>query len=136
MPPRLSPIPVLVFALLLSGCTTQLPFGGEPMPATQVATFMKVVSPASAYDQPPKFLGGRAPMSPVALSRKGYWGYAEIEFTIQTDGSTGEFKFMNATALEFARAAGLAVQKWKFAPARKNGQPVPVRARIPFTFRT
>ena len=104
------------------------------MPAQQVATFMKVVSPASEYDQPPKFVHGLAPTS--QLSRKGQWGYTEIEFTIRPDGSTGEFRFMNATALYFARQAAIAVQGWKFSPAHKNGQPVPVRVRLPFTFRS
>ncbi|PYJ48918.1 MAG: hypothetical protein DME85_01340 [Verrucomicrobia bacterium] len=29
-----------------------------------------------------------------------------------------------------------AVQDWQFTPARKNGQPVVVRMRMPFTFRS
>jgi TonB family protein len=126
----------IALALVIAdcGCTTQLPFGGEPMPPLQVATFMKVVSPASEYDQPPKFVRGLAPTS--QLSHKGQWGYAEIEFTVLPDGSTGEFRFMNTTALYFARQAGLAVQKWTFVPAKKNGQSVPVRVRLPFTFRS
>jgi outer membrane biosynthesis protein TonB len=29
-----------------------------------------------------------------------------------------------------------AVQNWRFAPALKHGQPVVVRMRLPFTFRS
>jgi TonB family protein len=129
-------IPPVVALVFCNACTTQLPFGGEPMPPEQVATFLKVISPASEYDRPPKLLSGRAPVASGALARKGYWGYTEIEFTVRADGSTDQFRFMNTTAPEFAREAALAVQKWKFAPARKNGQPVPVKVRLPFTFRT
>jgi TonB family protein len=131
---RIAPVAALIAAC--SGCTTQLPFGGEPMPANQVATFMKVVTPASEYDQPPKFVHGLAPISPGALLRKGYWGYVELEFTVQTDGSTSDFRMIKATIPDFARAAAVAVQKWQFTPAQKNGHPIAVRVRLPFTFRS
>jgi TonB family protein len=119
---------------LLCGCTTHLPFGGEPMPDAQVANFIKVVTPASEYDRPPKFVHGLAPTS--QLSGKGQWGYTEIEFTVEPDGSTAQFRYLNATAPYFARQAIVAVQKWTFTPAVKNGRPVAVRVRLPFTFRT
>ncbi|HJT45184.1 MAG TPA: energy transducer TonB [Chthoniobacterales bacterium] len=125
---------ILAIGLFASGCATQIPFGGEPMPADRVAMFMKVLSPRGEYDQPPKFIHGLAPTS--QLSKSGIWGYTEIEFTVRADGSTGQFQFTNATDPYFARQAGLAVQKWTFQPARKAGRPVPVRVWLPFTFRT
>lgn len=104
------------------------------MPVDRVATFIKVLTPRSQYDQPPKFLHGLAPTS--QLSPMGIWGYTEVEFTVKPDGSTGQFQFMNATDPYFAKQAGLAVQKWRFKPAQKNGHAVAVRVWLPFTFRT
>jgi TonB family protein len=126
----------LVIGLVFWGCTTQLPFEGEPMPPAQVAAFMKVVTPASEYDTPPKFVRGFAPFFPEQLAGKGHWGYAELDFDIQTDGSTNDIRLVEATAYDFGRAAARAMQKWKFSPAVKNGRPVRVHARLPFTFRS
>jgi TonB family protein len=125
-----------VVALILCGCTTQLPFAGEPMPPAQVATFLKVVTPRSEYDTPPKFLRGFAPFFPPPLAGKGQWGYADLDFAVQPDGSTSDFRLVEATVPDFGRAAAIAVQKWKFTPALKNGRPVRVRVRLPFTFRS
>ena len=57
------------------------------------------------------------------------------EFIVTTTGETDEIKIIAATTLNFAQEAGLTVQDWHFTPAQKNGQPVPVKVRIPFTFR-
>ena len=126
----------LVIALVSCSCTTEIPFEGDPMPPAQVATYMKVVTPASEYDTPPKFLHGFAPFFPERLAGKGHWGYAELDFDIQTDGSTNDVRLVEATAYDFGRAAARAVQRWKFAPAVKNGRPVRVHVRLPFTFRS
>ena len=111
-------------------------FEGNPMPEEQVASFLQIVSPKSAYDTPPKFRRGYAPFFPEAESMKRQWGYAMTEFTITPDGKTDNIKVIVATALSFAQEAFLVVQDWRFTPAQKNGVAVPVRARIPFTFRT
>jgi TonB family protein len=125
----------LVVTLALCGCITQLPFEGEPMPQEQVATFIKVVTPASEYDTPPKFLRGFAPFFPQGAARANNWGFAELDFVVGPDGSTSNILMVKATTYDFARAAAAAVQKWKFSPAMKNGRPVAVRVRLPFTFR-
>jgi TonB family protein len=106
------------------------------MPPAQVGTYLKIVTPASEYDRPPTFLRGFAPFFPDQFARKGYWGYAELDFAIQPDGSTADVRLIEATIKDFGWAAARAVQQWKFAPALKNGHPVRVRARLPFTFRS
>lgn len=125
----------LAIAVALGGCSTTVPLAGDPMPPAQVTTFMKVITPANQYDRPPKFLRGFAPKAPGG-AEKGIWGFTEVVFYIQPDGSTNDVRIIQTTADEFAWAAGRAVQNWKFEPALKNGHPIRVRARIPFTFRT
>jgi TonB family protein len=111
-------------------------FEGNPMPEEQVAGFLQIISPKSAYDTPPKFKRGYAPYFPEAEAMKRQWGYAMAEFTITPQGQTDDIKIIAATALGFAQEAFNVVYDWRFTPAQKNGAAVPVRARIPFTFRT
>ena len=127
----------LVTTLLLCGCSSpRLATEGSPMPETQVSTFIRTLTLSSAYDTPPRFLNGYAPFFPEAEAKTRQWGYAVVEFNVTVDGTTSDIRAVLATAYPFAEEAMLAVQKWRFAPARKHGQPVLVRMRLPFTFRT
>ena len=127
----------LVTTLLFCGCSSpRLATEGNPMPETQVATFIQTLTPSSAYDTPPRFLNGYAPFFPATEAKTRQWGYAVVEFNVTADGTTSDIRAVLATAYPFAEEAMLAVQKWRFAPARKHGQPVLVRMRLPFTFRT
>ena len=126
----------LFTAVVLCACgTPRMAFEGNPMPAEQVASNLHVMSPRSAYDTGPKFKRGYAPYFPEDEARKRQWGYANSEFTIATDGRVDDIKIVTATAFGFAKEAFLCVQDWQFVPASKNGSPVAVRVRVPFTFR-
>jgi TonB family protein len=132
------PINVLAAAMSLLLCSCQsepLAFEGNPMPVAQVSTFMKVLTPRSDYDTPPQFVHGFAPFSPALYSRVRHWGYAVLEFNVETDGSTSHIRIVAARAPAFGQEAARAVEKWQFTPARENGQPVVARVRLPFTFR-
>jgi TonB family protein len=127
----------LITTLLFCDCTSpNLAIEGNPMPEKQVAAYITSVTPPAAYDTPPKFLKGYAPFFPATEAKRRHWGYALIEFSVTTDGTTGDIRPVTATAYSFAKKAMDAVQNWQFAPARKNGQPVVVRMRMPFTFRS
>jgi TonB family protein len=121
--------------MLWSGCQSQQAFEGDPMPAQQVDSFLQVVSPKGAYDTPPRFVKGYAPFFPEGEPRTRHVGYALAEFTINPDGSATYVRILKATTMNFAAEAGYTVRDWQFAPAKKNGQAVPVRVRLPFTFR-
>ena len=127
----------LITPLLLCDCSSpNLATEGNPMPEKQVAAYMTSVTPSSAYDTPPKFLKGYAPFFPSREARTRHWGYAVVEFNVTADGTTSDVRPVLATAYSFAKEATIAVRNWQFAPARKHGQPVVVRMRIPFTFRS
>jgi TonB family protein len=123
--------------LFFCGCASrELATEGSPMPQKQVAAYIEPVTSSSSYDTPPRFLKGFAPFFPTQESQLGHWGYAVVEFNVTADGKTSDVRPVLATAYSFAEKAMLAVQRWQFAPARKHGQPVVVRMRLPFTFRT
>ena len=127
----------LITTLLLCDCSSpNLAIESNPMPEKQVATYMTSVTPASAYDTPPKFLKGYVPFFPATEAKRRHWGYAVVEFSVTADGATSDIRPIIATAYSFAEEAMNAVQNWRFAPARKHGQPVVVRMRLPFTFRS
>jgi TonB family protein len=127
----------LVTTLVFWGCVSaRLATEGNPMPEKQVATFIQPVTSSSAYDTPPKFLEGYAPFFPAGEAKTRQWGYAVVEFNVTADGRTSQVRPIIATAYSFAQEAMSAVQRWRFAPARKHGQPVVVRVQLPFTFRT
>ena len=127
----------LITTLLLYACSSpKLAVEGNPMPEKQVATYITSVTPSSAYDTPPKFLKGYAPFFPATESKRRHWGYAVVEFSVTADGATSNIRPITATAYSFVEEAMYAVQNWRFAPARKHGQPVVVRMRLPFTFRS
>jgi TonB family protein len=127
----------LITTLLLCDCSSpNLATEGNPMPEKQVVAYMTSITPSSAYDTPPKFLKGYAPFFPSREARTRHWGYAVVDFNVTADGTTSDVRPAVATAYSFAKEAMIAVQNWQFAPARKHGQPVVVRMRIPFTFRS
>jgi TonB family protein len=127
----------LVTTPLLYACSSaHVALEGNPMPEKQVAAYIQSVTPSSAYDTPPKFLKGYAPFFPSREATTRHWGYAVVEFNVTTDGTTSDVRAVVATAYSFAKEAALAVQNWRFAPARKNDKPVVVRMRQPFTFRS
>lgn len=110
-------------------------FEGDPMPAHQVTAFLQVISPHAAYDTPPKFVKGYAPFYPEGEARNRHLGYAMAEFTVSANGTVNSVRILKATTLNFAEEAGYTVRDWHFDPALKDGRPVPVRVRLPFTFR-
>src|ERR1700739_2355471 len=79
--------------LFLCSCETLTPrvaFEGDVMPAAQVETYLVVLTSPAAYDTRPKFLEGYAPFYPPDEEQKNEIGYALLEFSVLTDGTTGD----------------------------------------------
>lgn len=75
------------------------------------------------------------PVYPGALKSAGIVGSAQVEFVVDLDGRPEEVRCLEATHPLFGVAAETAIQRWWFAPARKDGEPVrtTVRQRLNFT---
>jgi TonB family protein len=61
-------------------------------------------------------------------------GRAELEIVIDRDGRVRLPRIISATQPEFGWAAATAAAQWVFAPPRRGGAPVDVKARVPFDF--
>lgn len=75
------------------------------------------------------------PAYPAALRVSGRpAGRAEIEFVIDREGRARLPRIVSATHEQFGWAAATALAQWVFKVPRRAGEPVDVKARIPFDF--
>jgi TonB family protein len=77
-----------------------------------------------------------APRFPVATTRNRQLnGWVEIEFTVRTDGSTGDIVVTNSYPRGmFDSSAVRAVGQWRYKPVMLNGKPVDQRAAVRIRF--
>ena len=124
---------LFLLTVLLASCTHISYQQRAQSPLQEMRTAVHVKS--EAFDVPPKVLNGYRPDYPEAEAMKREPGYVVIICTIGTDGQARDFEVERMTNPAFAIEAMRAIQKWKWAPALKNGQPVPQKVRVPMTFR-
>ena len=100
-----------------------------PSPASAEAT-----APVKGESHPPRALRTVKPKHPEALYQKLIGGECEIECVVGLDGRVVYTKVVSASQPEFGPAAETALREWEFQPALRDGQPVPMTVRIPFSF--
>jgi TonB family protein len=89
--------------------------------------------PASSrkyYDTPPKFISGSTPHWPMSQWHSGNSGFAVVAFTVGLDGKAHDIRVVEASYPYFGSHTIIAIRNWKFEPARKNGQPVPLKTEL------
>ncbi len=87
------------------------------------------------FDVPPKLLKGLRPDYPVDEAMRREAGFVVIICTIGVDGKARDFEIETMTSVPFAYEAVRAIERWRWAPAIKDGHPVPQKVRVPMTFR-
>jgi len=103
--------------LALSGCGKQEPSAPVVAP-TELA----------AIHTPP-------PVYPVELACAGAGGTTVLKVTVGSEGTPTEVQLVTSSgqpALD--ESAQQAVHGWKFRPATRNGQPVPLTIQVPVAF--
>lgn len=91
--------------------------------------------PTSAkYDTPARLVSGDAPVYPATKLYNAVSGSCVIRFTITEDGTTKDFVVVKSDDEYFAGHAVLAMSKWRFEPARKDGKPVAVAFEYTMSF--
>ncbi len=55
----------------------------------------------------------------------------ELEFNVDTDGQTSDFRVKSSPDSMLGEAVLAAVKQWQFAPAERNGVPVTTRVVLP-----
>lgn len=114
----------------------------EPSPVTIAAP------PAPAPPAPPappsviksdnlaaRMLSGRPPRYPTESRRKREQGTVLLSLTLGTDGSVAEISIARSSGFErLDKAARDAVRHWRWAPIKRDGQPVMVRGVVEIPF--
>ncbi len=86
-------------------------------------------------DHPPARLSGRLPVYPASLSGNKIEGRATVSFFIDENGTVHVPLVTEASRAEFAEAALVAVQGWKFEPPLKKAQHVRVASTRELLFK-
>lgn len=76
-----------------------------------------------------------APQYPADLKRQGITGLVMVTFTVTAQGTVENPVVEKSPHPDFTREAIAAVRKWKFRPARLNGEPVENKVTVPIQFR-
>jgi protein TonB len=74
------------------------------------------------------------PEYPVDLRRQGVSGLVMVKCTVDDQGNVAETSVSKSSNEAFDKYALEAVKKWKFKPARQDGNPISVQVTIPIKF--
>lgn len=74
------------------------------------------------------------PRYPDALRRDGVAGMCAVSIVIDESGAVIKSSVAKSTNPEFEKPALEAVERWKFKPAKKDGNAVKVKVTVPLRF--
>ena len=80
-------------------------------------------------DQKPRILRNPDPKYPEAARRANREAVVMVEFTVDVDGKPIDIKVTEPKGFGFDQAAIDAIERWRFTPAKKDGESVPMRVR-------
>ncbi len=86
------------------------------------------------FDQAPKLKRGRAPIFPASKSLKNEGGYAVVEYDIGANGKVSQVRVLDTDYVYFGNHAINAMSKWKFRPARRDGEAIAVTCRMQWDY--
>jgi protein TonB len=75
------------------------------------------------------------PAYPIELMRQNVQGTVTLYAVIHADGSVGEVKVLNSVDERLDEYARSALSHWRFHPATRDGNPVPIEAVVMIPFR-
>jgi len=84
--------------------------------------------------EPPVPVRTVPPKYPDAMRREGASGVVTVSCTIDEKGNVQDAKVEKASNTAFSEPALDALKKWKFKPARKGGNAVPIHVSFPIQF--
>jgi periplasmic protein TonB len=84
--------------------------------------------------EPPVPVRTVAPKFPDEMRRNGSSGLVTVSCLIDEKGNVTEPKVVKASNDAFSAPALEALTKWKFKPAKKDGEPIAIRVNIPVQF--
>jgi protein TonB len=89
---------------------------------------------ADEKNEPPVPVRTVSPEVPSSFSRSGNVGLVTINFLVDATGNVQEPTIVKTSHPELAEPALKAIKKWRFKPAKKDGEAVAVHVTIPMKF--
>jgi protein TonB len=94
-----------------------------------------LAAPAVAQKvEPPVPVRTASPDYPPELRREGVSGLVMVKCSIDEQGNVTEAEIEKSSNAAFEKPAVAAVKKWKFKPAKQDGNPVAIKVSIPIKF--
>lgn len=117
-------------------------FGEEQIMKLKIALVLVAMSaafsmPARADEamEPPVPVRTVRPAYPESLRRDGITGIVTVSCTIDEKGNVVDPKVVKTTNDAFSHPAIEALSHWKFKPAKKGGNAVPIKVSFPIQFK-
>jgi periplasmic protein TonB len=89
---------------------------------------------ADEKTEPPVPVRTVSPDVPSAFSRAGTIGLVTINFLVDDKGNVQEPRILKSSHSELEEPALIAIRKWRFKPAKRDGNAVAVHVTIPIKF--
>ena len=105
---------------------------GGPPPASAIPELMEAHRVSSF--QPARKVFSPAPEYPGVARRAGLEGAVVMEAKIDPLGVVRDTRVIEGRSSALDRAAGVALRKWRFEPATRDGEPVASSYRVSFDF--
>ena len=106
-------------------------------PLFSLAALLLLASPLRAAGDkidPPVPVRTIAPEAPGNFTKGGVPGLVTVGFTVDVKGSVQDAEVVKTTHEILNEPALTALKKWRFKPAQKDGQPVPMHVVMPIKF--
>lgn len=107
-----------------------------PLTAPQIEQLNTVLGgqASDTYDTPPRVLEAFVPIYPASRLLSGKTGSCHVSFSIDVDGRASDASPDPDADEKMCAHALFALQYWRFEPARRSGEAVVVRFRMPFHY--
>lgn len=92
--------------------------------------------PGSGDFSPPVALAMEMPQFPVSLRDMNVAGEVKVSFLVDESGMPLDPKVLESTHPQLERSVLAAVSAWRFSPARKKGEALPINMVVPIKFRS
>ncbi|MGB8065270.1 MAG: energy transducer TonB [Candidatus Sulfotelmatobacter sp.] len=83
---------------------------------------------------PPRVIYAPEPEYSAQARKAGYQGVCTLSVIVEADGRTSHIRVSDSLGMGLDEKAINAVKRWKFAPALKDGKPVPVQIAVEIAF--